>query len=285
MRKDLRDALLDDGVRTSKPRRNGLTVMIDKGQMGLHTISDFAAQAADHCDFAKIAWGSALITGNLDEKLACYRKHGIVPMLGGTLFEYAFLRNKVPTLLSFVRDLNCHIEISDGVIDLPRRDKLHWIEKFSAHVEVFSEVGGKIVRQSHNWKQVIAEELAAGSRKIVIEGREIAPVGQDFRLEFLDAVSAHGPLENLIFEAFERKQQVYLIKRFGPNVNLGNIPPTDLLTLESFRRGLKEHTLLHTWQTHEAASSERFPEIAPALPIASPAPMPVNIHARTRGRS
>src|SRR6185369_527085 len=105
-----------------------------------------------------------------------------------TLFEYAYLRNKVPLVLDLAKDLKVHIEISDGVIDLPRRDKLMWIEKFAKHVEVFSEVGGKISRQNHNWKQAIHEELSAGSQKVVVEGREIGPVGQDIRLDFVETV-------------------------------------------------------------------------------------------------
>lgn len=242
------EALLDPGIRTEKPRKLGLTIMIDKGQMGVRSIDDFAEVAGSYCDYAKIAWGSALITNNLDAKLATYRKHGITPMLGGTLFEYAFLRGKVPQLLEFAKTYQLHIELSDGVIDMPRKDKLHWLEQFGKHVEVFSEIGGKISRQSHDWRQVIAEELRAGARKIVVEGREIGPVGQEIRTEFVDVVVDSTPLENLVFEAFERKQQVWMLKRFGPNVNLGNIPPTDLLTLESFRRGLKEHTLLHTFE-------------------------------------
>jgi phosphosulfolactate synthase len=144
-----------------------------------------------------------------------------------------------------------HIEISDGVIDLPRKDKLAWIERFAKHGEVFSEVGGKIVRQERPWKQVIGEELAAGAMKVVVEGREIGPTGmvreQDVRSEFVEEVLAAAPVEKLVFEAFERRQQTWLIKRLGPNVNLANIPPTDLLTVESFRVGLKEHTLLHTF--------------------------------------
>jgi phosphosulfolactate synthase len=242
------DALLDPGLRTHKPRQSGLTLMIDKGQMGVRGIDDFAEVAGPYCDYAKIAWGSSLITANLEAKLAAYRKNNITPMIGGTLFEYAHLRGKVPQLLDFAKEYQLHIELSDGVIDMTRKDKLHWLEKFGKHVEVFSEIGGKITRQDHDWKKVIHEELAAGARKIVVEGREIGPVGQDIRSDFVDIVVDSTPIENLVFEAFERKQQVWMIKRFGPNVNLGNIPPTDLLTLESFRRGLKEHTLLHTFE-------------------------------------
>jgi phosphosulfolactate synthase len=248
MQGDLIRQLLDPGLRTSKPRKHGITVMIDKGQMGPNTIADFVSQASEHCDFAKIGWASALITGELESKLAAYRKGGITPMLGGTLFEYAYMRNKVPMLIDLARQLQVHVEVSDGVIDLSRKDKLHWIEQLAKHVEVFSEIGGKINRQSHDWKVAINEELKAGAKKVVVEGREIGPVGQEIRVEFVDTVLEATDPQNLVFEAFERKQQIYFIKRLGPNVNLGNIPPTDLLTLESFRRGLKEHTLLHTFE-------------------------------------
>jgi len=262
MKRPLIEALLDRNGRTEKPRQSGLTIMIDKGQMGVRVISDFAEVAGPYCDYAKIAWGSSLITANLEDKLAAYRKHGITPMIGGTLFEYCYLRDRVPQLLDFARHYQLHIELSDGVIDMPRKDKLTWLERFGKHVEVFSEIGGKIERQKHDWGQVIREELSAGAHKIVVEGREIGPVGQDIRTEFVDTVVASTDVSNLVFEAFERKQQVWMIKHFGPNVNLGNIPPTDLLTLESFRLGLKEHTLLHT---HERTRAQgRVPETDPA---------------------
>jgi phosphosulfolactate synthase len=248
MHETLVSSLLSPLGRTSKPRKHGITVMIDKGQMGPNAIADLISIAGGYCDYAKIAWGSSLITGNLLAKLEAYRTAGITPMLGGTLFEYAYLRNKVERLFDLARDLKVHIEISDGVIDLPRADKLKWIERFAKNGEVFSEVGGKINRQNHPWKTAIKEEFQAGAKKVVIEGREIMPVGQDMRMEFVETVLQSADIKDMVFEAFERKQQVYFVKRLGPNVNLGNIPPTDLLTLESFRMGLKEHTLLHTWE-------------------------------------
>ena len=247
-------ALIERGSRTEKPRKSGITLVIDKGQLGVRGIDDLAEITGRYFDYAKIAWGSALITGNFEEKIAQYRKNGIVPMLGGTLFEYAYLRGKVPQLIELCAHHKLHIEVSDGVIDMPRKDKLMWIEKFAKHVEVFSEVGGKIDRQVRDWKTVVQEELSAGAFKVVVEGREIGPVGKEIRHEFVDAVVSATHIDNLVFEAFERPQQVWLIKRFGPNVNLGNIPPTDLLTLESFRLGLKEHTLLHTFEQSRGAT-------------------------------
>ncbi len=237
--------LLAPNRRPKKPRPVGLSIVLDTGAMGVMGIKDFAGTAGQFCDYAKIAWGSALVTGDLADKLAAYREHQITPMLGGTLFEYAWLHDRVPVLYDWVKDLKIALEISDGVAHIPHEHKLHWIERFAKHVPVLAEIGGKQERQARSWKQVMAEQLAAGATHIVVEGREIGPVGQSIRSEFLDEIVSYADPASLIFEALERPQQVWLIKRFGANVNLANIRPGDLLTLECFRLGLKEHTLLH----------------------------------------
>lgn len=236
--------LLDRGERTTKPRQSGLTIILDKG-LGVRAVEDLGEVAGAHCDFAKIAWGSALITGRLEDKIAAYRRFDIEPLIGGTLFEYCYLRGRVDQLLEICGRHQLHVEISDGVIDLARDEKLRWIEKFAKHGQVFSEVGGKIAPHDLSWAPAVSEELEAGASLVVIEGRELGPVGKEIRTELVDALLESLPAEKLVFEALERYQQVWLIKRVGPNVNLGNILARDLLTLESFRLGLKEHTLLH----------------------------------------
>lgn len=116
-------ALLDQLGRTQKPRQLGLAIVLDTGQLGPNAIADLAFTAGPYWDYVKLAWGSSLITKNLAAKLALYRAYDVIPMLGGTLFEYAYLRNRVPALLDFVKDLRVHIEISDGVIsDAARRE-------------------------------------------------------------------------------------------------------------------------------------------------------------------
>lgn len=240
--------ILDRGERTSKPREFGITMLLDRGEVGPGSIADLGRVAGAHADYAKIAWASALISGALVDKIQAYRGAGITPTIGGTLFEYSYLRGKVPALLEVVKELRVHVEISDGVAEVPRKDKLHWIEQFSKHVEVFSEVGGKLTRQHHDWKAIIAEELSAGSKKVVIEGREIGPVGQDIRVDFVEKMLASADPKLLVFEALERKQQWSLIKLVGPNVNLGNIPVAEAMTVESYRLGLKDRTLMQTWE-------------------------------------
>ncbi len=235
--------LLADVGRTRKPRTDGITVVIDTG-LGSHRIDDLVEIAGDHFDRVKIAWASAAITGGLEGKLERYRAAGVEPLLGGSLFEYAYVWGKVDMLLSLVRETGCAIEISDGVATVPRREKLQWIETFAAHVPVFSEVGGKLASQDLDWPTCIREELGAGARYVVVEGREIGPVGKEIRTDLIDGILASIDASRIVFEALERYQQAWLIKHIGPNVNLGNIRADDLLVLECFRQGLKEQTLL-----------------------------------------
>jgi len=246
--------LLADVGRTRKPRTHGITVLIDTG-LGPARIDDLAAVAGEFCDRAKIAWVSALITGGLEAKIAQYVGYDIQPLLGGSLFEYAYVWGKVEQLLAIVRDLGCAVEISDGVATVPRRDKLRWIEAFAAHTTVFSEVGGKLASHDLDWTTCIREDLAAGARYVVVEGREVGPVGREIRTDLVDEVLAAADPGSIVFEALERYQQVWFVQRVGPNVNLGNIRADDLLVVECFRQGLKEQTLLQTRAKYGPAST------------------------------
>jgi phosphosulfolactate synthase len=239
-------AVLDRSERNAKPRAFGLTIALDTG-LGTRRAADLVETCSDHVDFVKIAWGSSLITGHLEAKLAVYREAGVSPLLGGTLFEYAFLHGKLEELYALVRATKMHIEVSDGSIDIPTADKLKWIERFAAVTEVWSEIGGKISLHVKDWGEVLRQEFGAGAKMIVVEGRQVGPVGQPLREHFVDELlQLAGGHEKLVWEALERPQQLFFLKKLGPNVNLANIKTDDVMTLESFRRGLKEHTLL-TW--------------------------------------
>jgi phosphosulfolactate synthase len=239
-------AVLDTSERTTKPRTYGLTIALDTG-LGVRHAEDLVETSGAHVDFVKIAWGSSLITGNLDAKLDVYRRAGVHPLLGGTLFEYAFLHGKLEELFALVRETKLHIEVSDGSIDIPTADKLKWIERFGSVTEVWSEIGGKIALHVKDWGEVLRQEFAAGAKMVVVEGRQVGPVGQPIREHFVDElIGLAGGHQRLIWEALERTQQLFFLRKLGPNVNLANIRTDDVLTLESFRRGLKEHTLL-TW--------------------------------------
>ena len=114
-------ALGVDVGRTKKPREHGLTIALDVG-LGSRGAADLVEVCADHVDFVKIAWGSSIITGGLEKKLESYRAGGLLPMFGGTIFEYAFLHGRVEQLLDFIRDSKIHIELSDGSLDIPHHE-------------------------------------------------------------------------------------------------------------------------------------------------------------------
>lgn len=235
------DILIDVG-RTQKPRVEGVTIVLDKG-LAAEEIDQLAAIAGQWWDFAKLAWASVLITNCLEDRLAAYQRAEVIPILGGTLFEYAWMHGKIAELLAFARDARLHIEISDGIIAVPRMEKLRAIERFAAYVPVFSELGSKAVPIAGNWPVLIREELAAGATRVVIEDREISSDGVNFRSDLLDTILEAVPMRSVIFEAIERKQQAWLFCRLGPNVNLGNTLPADLITVECLRQGLNHDTI------------------------------------------
>ena len=67
---------------------------------------------------------------------------------------------------------------------------------------------------------------------------ELLAARGDLRLERFDAVD----VDQLLFEAPRKEQQVWFLKRFGREVNLGNIPPGEVLPLETLRLGLRSDT-------------------------------------------
>jgi len=62
--------------------------------------------------------------------------------------------------------------------------------------------------------------------------------------------------ERIIFEAPTAKHQMYFIKQFGPNVNLGNVKIQDVVVLEAQRLGLRSETFfMEDQHAHYANSS------------------------------
>jgi len=62
----------------------------------------------------------------------------------------------------------------------------------------------------------------------------------------VEEVVHHISWERLIFEAPQRVQQAWFIRRLGTNVNLGNIAPEEIISVETMRLGLRGDTF-HTF--------------------------------------
>jgi phosphosulfolactate synthase len=242
--------LLDLPDRSEKPRQQGLTHVLDRG-LSLAEVDGLAEVAGDYVDVVKLGWGTAVATGNLKPKLDRYRRHELPVVLGGTLTELAIAQNRLEQLIEWLRELELrHIEISDGTIELRHDDKLELIERLSKEFTVLSEVGSKDdtrIMAPYRWVEQIESELQAGAWKVIAEARESGTAGifrhdGEVRMGLIDEIVHAVAPELILFEAPRKDQQVWFVRRFGADVNLGNIPPEDVLSLETIRLGLRSDT-------------------------------------------
>ena len=244
--------LLDLPHRSDKPRERGVTHVIDRG-LSIAEVDGLMEVAGDSVDIVKLGWGTALRTGNLEQKLARYRQHGVPVMLGGTLTEIAIAQDRLDSLVGWVHELGLeHFEISDGTIALEHGRKVELIERLSKEFAVLSEVGSKddtgAITPPYQWVEMMRAELGAGAWKVIAEGREAGTAGifrptGEVREGLIGEVVHDIDPGQIMFDAPRKHQQVWFVRRFGPDVNLGNIAPGDVLPLETLRLGLRSDTL------------------------------------------
>jgi phosphosulfolactate synthase len=225
--------------------------VIDRG-LSVAEVDGLLEVAGDCVDVVKLGWGTALVSANLRPKLDRYAAHGIPVMLGGTLTELAIRQGRMQGLIEWVRELGLrHVEISDGTIALDPQLKHELIEQLAQEFTVLAEVGNKdadFIMAPYVWVEQIKRDLDAGAWKVIAEARESGTAGiyradGEVRTGLIDEIAHAIDPERLIFEAPLRAQQVWLLKRFGTECNLGNIPPADVLSLETLRLGLRADTL------------------------------------------
>ena len=245
-------------------RDGGLTHVLDKG-LGPRAWADVLETAGEYIDIVKLGWGTAYVTQNLARKLDVLRAAGKPVVIGGTFLEAVIAQDKLDEYKSWVRDLGLtHVEVSDGVIDLPRERKLELIAELARDFTVLSEVGSKdsaVEFAADEWIGWIQEELAAGAWKVITEGREggtagiYSPTGE-MRTGLVDEIAHHVAISDLIFEAPTKSSQAWFIRHFGPSVNLGNIPPDEVIALETLRLGLRADTLKEVLLGNQPAIAE-----------------------------
>jgi phosphosulfolactate synthase len=236
--------------RSTQPRKNGVTMVMDKG-ISIRQAEDFLETSAPFVDFVKLGFGTSIITKNVKEKVKLYKQAGIKVYVGGTLFEAFVIRNKFDDYLRYISDLGLDsAEVSDGSIELEHDQKCEYITKLAKEYTVLSEVGSKeegVIIHPARWIKMMQSELDAGAFKVIAEARESGNVGI-----FHKNGSAHSMLitrivnkikiENIIWETPQKSQQVYFLKLFGCNVNVGNIGVDDVIPLETLRLGLRGDT-------------------------------------------
>lgn len=240
--------------RREKPREEGITIIIDNG-IPLNFFKDVIHSSADFIDFVKFGWGTSLVTKRIEEKIEWLQEHNVHYFFGGTLFEKFLSQKKVENFYRFCKHFNCpFVEISNGTVDFSNTEKAKFISDFSCEFHVISEVGYKDSQKadfqnSSEWIENIFEDLEAGSWKVITEARESGTSGVckrngEIRYELMEDILSSGlPVNDLIFEAPNKKMQTFFIKRLGQNVNLGNISFNDIISLETLRLGLRSDTL------------------------------------------
>ena len=232
-----------------EPRSGGITHVIDKG-LGPRAWEDVLETSGAYIDIVKLGWGTAYVTPNLKRKLEVLREKPVV--IGGTFFEVVYVKGKLDEYKRWLRELGLtHVEISDGTIEIPRERKLELISDFARDFTVLSEVGSKdstVEYAADEWTAWLREELDAGAWKVVTEAREGGSSGiftkaGEMRTELVDEIAGAIPIEEVVFEAPTKAAQAWFIKAYGPEVNLGNIPPDEVIPLETLRQGLRGDTL------------------------------------------
>jgi phosphosulfolactate synthase len=228
---------------------HGLTHVLDKG-LGPRGWEDVLEMAGDHISIVKLGWGTAYVTQNLERKLEVLRDKRVV--IGGTFFEVVYAKDKLDEYKQWLSGLGLtHVEISDGTVDIPRERKLELIADFARDFTVLSEVGSKdssVEYSASQWTQWLNEELAAGAWKVITEAREGGTAGifdsaGGMRTELIEEIALEVGPASIVFEAPSKAAQAWFIKQFGPSVNLGNIPPEEVIPLETLRLGLRGDTL------------------------------------------
>ncbi|MBV9819821.1 MAG: phosphosulfolactate synthase [Solirubrobacterales bacterium] len=242
--------LLKLPARTTKPRESGITHVLDSG-LSLAGVDGMLEVAGDYVDLVKLGWGTGVVTGNLEAKLALYRERGIPAMFGGTLTELAIAQDRLDAFVARLHELELgYIELSDGTINLDHDRKLELIAALSEEFTVLSEVGSKDdtrIMAPFRWVEQISSELEAGAWKVIAEARESGRTGifrhdGEVRMGLIDEILHAVEADKVLFEAPRKDQQVWFVRRLGSDVNLGNIAPEEALSLETIRVGLRADT-------------------------------------------
>lgn len=237
--------------RTEKPRNKGITLALDKG-FSVRQAEDFCEATSNYTDIVKLGWGTSIVTQNLKQKLDIYKSYNIPVYFGGTLFEAYVLRDELDKYVQLLQDYNIeYLEVSNGTIWLSDKKKNKIIKNLSKDFTVLSEVGSKNpddIIPPYKWVKMIESELEAGAWKVICEARESGTVGVfrpngEIRSGLIDEIADQISIEHLLFEAPNKDQQVWFIRKFGSNVNLGNIQPAEVISVETLRLGLRSDTL------------------------------------------
>lgn len=238
-------------ARTTKPRSAGITHVLDKGLTPDATRA-FLGQAGHLTDIVKVGWGIGYIDPTLPVRVRICAGYGCPVCLGGTLLEVAAMQDRVGQLRDWALSIGItHVEVSNGLRALSDSRKNALVAELSADFVVLAETGAKEGNHPPTpeaWADEMTRDLEAGASWVVAEGRESGTVGlydsdhvirEDLVKIILDSV----PQDRVIFEAPAKAQQAWFVRQLGADVNIGNVKPDSVLSLETLRLGLRADTV------------------------------------------
>src|SRR5213080_1772740 len=171
---------LDLPVRPGKPRRTGITHVLDRG-LPLAQVTDLLEQNSSYVDVWKFGWGIAYLDPQLPAKLDLLARHRVLASPGGTLLEIAWSQGRTSEFLDWAADAGfpC-VEVSAGTVPMPDAAKRDLIAAAAERFIVLAEVGSKqaAVRLApEQWASAASGDLEAGATWILAEGRASGTVG------------------------------------------------------------------------------------------------------------
>jgi phosphosulfolactate synthase len=243
-------AFLDLPARTAKPRRSGITHVLDAG-IPLCEAADLLNTCGAYVDVWKLGWGVAYLDPNLDAKLELLAAHRVLASPGGTLLEIAWSQGRSAEFLDWARACGfpC-VEVSAGTVPMDAAAQAGLIAEAAEDFIVLAEVGAKdpdVRLPPGEWAASVTRALEAGATWVIAEGRASGTVGiytasGRVREDVVEAMVGAAGTDSLVFEAPREGQQAWFVRRFGPDVNLANIRPAEALGLETLRLSLRADT-------------------------------------------
>jgi phosphosulfolactate synthase len=238
--------LAKNRVDSQKPRKDGLTYIIDRFQ-GLDK-ENFEI-LAPFIDMVKIHGALPLLASDtlLKQKIKFYHDLGVQVSTGSTITEFAILEHSLERLAKEAAAIGFDtIEIGENSVDIGMDRKRKIMDLVtSLDINVQWKVGRKDPRHQLNAEETsfkIGDALKLGSKKVVLEANEGVSVGiydekSLIKWNLIGAITAKFPPSTFIFEAPLESQQSALIAEFGQRVNLAEIHPESVASVESQRRG------------------------------------------------
>lgn len=237
-------------ARSAKPRGTGITHVLDRG-LPLGQAADLLDSGSAYVDVWKFGWGISYLDPALPAKLRLLAEHRVLASPGGTLLEIAWSQGRAPEFLDWA--LACGfpcVEVSSGTVAMDHGAKRDLIGQAARHFIVLAEVGPKdpgTRLTATQWADAVSRDLEAGATWVLAEGRASGTVGiydpsGAVREDVVEALVSAAGAGCLVFEAPRESQQAHFVRRFGPDVNLANVNPADVLGLETLRLSLRADT-------------------------------------------